>query len=139
MKTITALCFVTMAMLLFPQLATAQGFGEYGRAVGSIPRGPSAPGNSGGTGSGTVVDRGVGDLGGRNLPSRLVVAAKDAGLFPRQDEETQRTAHLQEGEKLLPLVQSEGRNHWYMVKTEAGLVGWVKSSDVKPEVKATTK
>ena len=137
MRNFGAVCFLNVTMLLMPQLAMAQAFGEYGRAVGSIPRGPSGAGGSGGTGSGTVGDQSVRDVGGRALPTRLIVTAKDAGLFPRQDEETLRTAQLAEGEKLVPLVQSEGRNHWYMVKTETGLIGWVKSTDVRPETKGT--
>jgi hypothetical protein len=42
-------------------------------------------------------------------------------------------AQLSEGEKLVPLLQSEGSIHWYMVKTEKGLTGWVKSTDVKKD------
>jgi hypothetical protein len=68
------------------------------------------------------------------LPARLVVAAKDAGLFPRQDEESERIVGLSEGESLVPLVQSEGGSQWFMVKTQKGLVGWIKSADVKQEV-----
>lgn len=130
-------CILSMAIVLMPRIVIGQAFGEYGRAVGSIPRGPSAPGGLGGSVPGTGADRNVGDLGGRALPARLIVVAKDVGLFPRQDDETERTAHLTQGQKLIPLVQSEGRNHWYMVRTETGLIGWVKSNDVKPEPKAT--
>jgi hypothetical protein len=66
------------------------------------------------------------------MPKRLV-AAKTTGLFPRQDEETETIAVLAEGDPLVPMVQSEGGSPWFMVKTAKGLVGWVKSSDVKQE------
>ena len=29
--------------------------------------------------------------------------------------------------------QSNGGNEWYMVKTQKGLVGWIKSADVRTE------
>jgi hypothetical protein len=135
MKKVATMYLISLTMLLASRDAFAQAFGEYGRAVGSIPRssvgaGPKAPGGGaqGGIGSG-----GVGDVGRRGLPARLVVAAKDAGLFPRQDEESERIVGLSEGESLVPMVQSEGGSQWFMVKTQKGLVGWVKSADVKQE------
>jgi hypothetical protein len=81
---------------------------------------------SGGTG-------GVGDIGGRGLPTRLVVASKSAGLYPRQDDEAEMLDRLSEGELLVPMVQSSGGNDWFMVKTQKGTVGWVKSTDVREE------
>ena len=115
--------------------AFGQAFGEYGRAVGSVPHGQGIAGGkapeNGARGGGS--GGGVGDLGGNAMPRRLVVSAKNAGLFPRQDEESDKIAQLSEGENLLPMVQSEGNNQWYMVKTERGLIGWVKSADVRQE------
>lgn len=112
-----------------------QGFGEYGRAVGSLPhgRGITGPGLSGGGSQRQGSSGGVGEISGRALPGRLVVAAKSASLFPRQDDESEKIAQLTEGEHLIPLVESEGSVRWYMVRTEKGLVGWVKSGDVKQE------
>lgn len=117
-------------------LAFAQAFGDYGRILGGIPNGqtlpvPRAPGGvtPGETGSG-----GVGDVGGRRLPTRLVVAAKSAGLYPRQDDEAGKIDQLSQGEPLVPMVQSSGGNDWYMVKTQRGVIGWVKSADVKEEI-----
>jgi hypothetical protein len=122
--------FVCSATLVF-----AQAFGEYGRTLGGIPHGQGvtgsrAPGGvtQGGTGSG-----GVGDVGGRALPTRLVVATKDAGLYPRQDDESERLGQLAQGEAIIPMVQSAGGNEWYMVKTQKGLIGWVKATDVREE------
>lgn len=114
----------------------AQAFGEYGRAVGSVPHGRgitgSGPSGRSGSGQGNIYG-GVGDLGGRSIPARLIVVRKDAGLFPRQDEESQKIAQLTEGEKLVPMLQTEGGGQWFMVKTEKGLVGWVKSNDVRSD------
>lgn len=133
MKHLVCAHLIGLAALLVSQSTFAQAFGEYGRAVGGIPRGGvSAPQGPGGTSSGSV-GGGVGDLGGKGLPTRLVVASKDASLFPRQDEESEKVASLREGENLTPLVQSEGASQWYMVKTQNGLVGWVKSTDVRQE------
>ena len=64
---------------------------------------------------------------------RLVVASPNADLFPRQDAESEKITQLSPGESLVLMVQSEGSNPWYMVKTQNGLVGWVKSVDVKQE------
>ena len=127
---------VILSMWVFPASIGAQGFGEYGRAVGSVPRGGpgitgsrSAAGITGGSSVG-----GVGDVGGRGLPTRLIVAAKEAALYPRQDEESEKVAQLAQGESLTPMVQSAGGSEWYMVKTQKGMIGWVKSTDVREDV-----
>jgi hypothetical protein len=124
-----------LSLSVIPAVAYGQAFGEYGRAVGSVPHGKGVTGSgpTGGGRHGNVSGGGVGHPGGRAMPVRLVVAAKSAGLFPRQDEESEKIAQLAEGEGLVPMVQSEGGKEWYMVKTQKGLVGWVKSSDVRPE------
>ena len=128
---------VTASLSLTPFLF-AQAFGEYGRAVGNVPHGQGITGGrtSGGGARGGVSGGGMGDIGGLALPVRLVVATKNAGLFPRQDEESERILQLAQGEGLVPMIQSEGGKVWYLVKTEQGIVGWVKSVDVK-EVKKT--
>ena len=125
--------FVFFVLLHVPSYVFAQGFGEYGRAVGSVPHGRGITGSAPyGSGSqGNVSGGGVGDVGGRAMPGLLIVAVKTAGLFPRQDDEAEKIALLEEGENLVPMVQSEGSNQWYMVKTQKGLVGWVKSADVR--------
>jgi hypothetical protein len=128
---------IVLVILHVPAVVFAQAFGEYGRAVGSVPHGQGITGGrtSGGVTQGGGTGGGLGDLGGRAMPVRLVVAAKNAGLFPRQDEESEKIAQLSEGENLVPMVQSEGSSPWYMVKTQKGLVGWVKSTDVRQEQK----
>jgi hypothetical protein len=67
------------------------------------------------------------------VPSRLIVAAKQALLFPRQDDEAEKIISLAQGEVLVTLLQPTGGNDWYMVKTQEGLIGWVKSSDVQEQ------
>lgn len=126
-----------LSLSVIPAVALAQAFGEYGRALGSIPhgRGTTGSGARGGVTQGNVGSGGVGDIGGRKLPARLVVTAKSAGLFPRQDEESEKIVQVAQGVTLVPMVQSEGGSDWYMVKTPKGLVGWIKSSDVRPEIK----
>jgi hypothetical protein len=124
-----------LCLCLLPTVVLAQGFFEYGRAVGSVPHGQGITGSkaTGGSvhGGGTV--GGIGDVGGRALPARLVVSAKTTGLYPRQDEETEKIEQLLEGDMLSPMVQIAGNNSWYMVKTSKGLVGWVKGADVREE------
>ena len=126
---------IIFVILHVPARVLGQAFGEYGRAVGSVPhgRGVTGSGPSSGLTRGNVGGGGVGDIGGRALPTRLVVAIKGAGLFLRQDEESEKIAQLSEGENLVPIVQSEGGSIWYMVKSQKGLVGWVKSTDVRQE------
>ena len=132
MKTllISAMFLVTQLFSVTPLFA--QAFGEYGRVVGGLPQGtgPRAPGNAPQAGSGTGE---IGNLGGKALPIRLVVATKDASLYPKQDDESEKLGELAQGESLVPMVQSSGGNDWYMVKTQKGLIGWVKSVDVKEE------
>ena len=122
--------------ILYPQNVMAQAFGEYGRAVGGVTQrqGGAVPDVGGvGQGTGKGGSQGIGDLGGRALPALLVVVTKEAVLFPRQDEESEKIRKLSEGETLVPMVQSAGANQWYMVKTQQGLIGWVKSTDVREQ------
>lgn len=118
---------------LIPTAVMAQGFGEYGRTLGGVTQQgrlkPSAPG---GFGSGGKSGR-VGDIGGHAVPSRLIVAGQQAVLFPRQDDQAEKITNLADGEILVPLLQTAGGNDWYMVKTQKGLIGWVKASDVQEQ------
>lgn len=137
MKRTIRIISVWLILSVIPAVVFAQGFGEYGRAVGSVPRGTGVTGTgpSGAGGQGGVAGGGVGDVGGRAMPVRLTVVGKAAGLFPRQDDESEKIALLSVGENLVPMIQSEGSSQWFMVKTQKGLVGWVKSVDVKQESK----
>jgi hypothetical protein len=119
---------------LAPAVVTAQGFGDYGRSLGGATQrqsGVSSDTLSGSPQGGKGISKGVGDLGSHAVPSRLVVASKEAVLYPRQDDEAEKMAILAQGEVLFPLIQSQGGNDWYMVKTSRGLIGWVKSADVR--------
>ena len=127
--------FAAAFVFLTAHSVFAQAFGEYGRTVGGMPQGgitaprPQGSGNQGGIGGG-----GVGDVGGRGLPTRLVVVVDTTGLYPRQDEETERLAQLMRGDLLVPMIMASGVDEWYMVKTQKGVVGWVKSGTVKEEL-----
>ena len=129
------LYLIWVSLLVVPAIVFAQAFGEYGRAVGSVPHGQGITGvkTPGGGTQGGATGGGVGDVGGRALATRLVVAAKGAGLYPRQDGEAEKIDQLSEGESLVPMVQAAGGSDWYMVKTQKGLVGWVKGADVREE------
>ena len=65
--------------------------------------------------------------------SQLVVAADEAGLYPRQDDESEKIGALSRGELLVPILQSKGGNEWFMVKAPSGKVGWIKAADVREE------
>jgi hypothetical protein len=135
MKQIVGTVSVTAILIFSATLVFAQAFGEYGRAVGSVPHGTGITGSRtpGGVTQGNAGTGGIGDVGGRALPIRLVVGTKDAGLYPRQDEESEKLFKLAQVETLIPMVQSAGGSEWYMVKTQKGLVGWVKATDVREE------
>jgi len=126
---------VGAALLALPAIASAQAFGEYGRAVGSIPHGQGITGGGkspGVGGQGGVSSGGIGEAHGHGLPLRLIVE-KSTGLYPRQDGEAEKIAQLAEGEALVPMVQAAGGSGWFMVKTQKGLVGWVMGIDVRAE------
>jgi hypothetical protein len=138
MRTLRPFLSAIAGVLLFPAITFAQAFGEYGRAVGSVPHGKSITGSkgSGGVSQGKApggATEGVAGVPSRALPSRLVVSTNDAGLYPRQDDESQKLDQLRQGEILTPMVQSAGGSEWFMVKTQKGIIGWVKSMDVRED------
>jgi hypothetical protein len=59
--------------------------------------------------------------------------SRQAALYPRQDDEAEKVTELSQGDTLTPMGQSNGGNEWYMVKTQKGLIGWIKSADVRAE------
>ena len=136
MKLKKALRFGWLFVFLVPTVVLAQAFGEYGRTLGGVTQ---RQGNATPNPFGRVPQNakggssGIGDLGGHSLPLRLVVASTDAALFPRQDDEAEKIERLSQGEILVPLVQTAGGSEWYMVKTQKGVIGWVKSSDVRTD------
>jgi len=102
MKSGFIIASIAVAQIVSASSVFAQAFGEYGRAVGSIPHGqgitggrPSGGVTQGGVSGGTVVESDV-----RRLPARLVVAVNDAGLFPSQDDQSEKLGQLNQGEFL---------------------------------------
>lgn len=132
MKNVTLPTILWLFIVLVPAVAYPQAFGEYGRVVSGLPQGvsPTAPGSAPPGGSGAGGESGA---SGKALPIRLVVAVKEAGLYPKQDDESELVARLTQGEALVPMVKSSGGNDWYMVRTQQGMVGWVRSTEVREE------
>ncbi len=97
---------IGLTLVVIPTDIFAQAFGEYGRAVGSVPHGQGITGGKtpGGVSQGGATGGGVGNVDGRALATRLVVAAKSAGLYPRQDGEAEKIDQLSEGESLVPVA-----------------------------------
>jgi hypothetical protein len=127
-----------LTLLLIPQMVFPQAMGEYGRTLGGVSqrRGnamPKASTASRQNTKGKAVLQGVGDSAHRPVPLSLVVVSKQAGLYSRQDDEAEKIDQLFEGDNLIPSVQSIGAGEWYMVKTSKGLVGWVKSTDIREQ------
>jgi hypothetical protein len=138
MHIMRALMFGLLMGFLAPGELLAQAFGEYGRVLGGVGQrqGTASPGLPGGrsqNGKSSNTSQGVRDVGGSPVPSRLVVASRQAVLYPRQDDEAEKIADLSQGDTLFPMGQSNSGNEWYIVKTQKGLIGWVRSSDVREE------
>jgi hypothetical protein len=63
-------------------------------------------------------------------PPGLTVRESGAALYARQELDSDKIATLKKGEILAPLAEAVDQHTWYMVKTQRGLVGWVRSADV---------
>lgn len=132
--------FILMLPLLFlsPKIF-AQAVTEYGKVVGGVGRrqgnvNPKASRASKQAGKDKGVVQGMADVAPVRLPSALTVESKDAALYHRHDEFSDKLADVSQGERLIPVAETTaGNTHWYMVKTQTGLVGWVKSTDIKKE------
>jgi predicted aspartyl protease len=62
----------------------------------------------------------------------LSVSAPGAYLYDSQEESSAIITNLEPQETLIPLANIAGRaQSWYLVKTQKGVSGWVKSSDVQ--------
>lgn len=64
-------------------------------------------------------------------PPTLTVSAAGAYLYARPEDQADIVARVEQGEALTPIGQAIGRGTWYMVATQKGAVGWIRSSDVK--------
>jgi hypothetical protein len=63
-------------------------------------------------------------------PPGLTVRESGATLYARQEADSDKIATLQKGDMLALLAEAVGQQTWYMVKTQNGLIGWVRSVDV---------
>jgi hypothetical protein len=136
MKKKSGAVFVFLFLLL-PQVGFGQGFGEYGKLLGGLGQknGGGVPkGVTPGTevrGSAKHRSPDAGELRRNLMPPALIVESNEAVLYTRSEEWADKVTQLSRGEKLIPMVQAAGASAvWYMVKTETGAIGWVKSSEV---------
>jgi hypothetical protein len=122
-----ALAFVWTA----PQKTSAQSAIEYGKQAGSIKR-PAAAKASASRGKTGKSNQGSEAVASEfvPLPGSLSVKGAEAVLRARQDENSETLEKMQKGEPLVPMAQSAGFEKWYMVKSQKGLVGWIKAADV---------
>jgi hypothetical protein len=65
-----------------------------------------------------------------DAPFSLTVRNSGVHLYSRQEVDSHRLAPLQKGETLVALAEAVGNETWYMVKTQGGLLGWVRGADV---------
>ncbi len=66
----------------------------------------------------------------KNTPI-LSVKGRETYLYARQEKHSEKVIKLEKGERLIPFASALGRNErWYMVKTQNGVLGWVRSSDM---------
>ncbi|HXV79950.1 MAG TPA: SH3 domain-containing protein [Candidatus Binatia bacterium] len=63
-------------------------------------------------------------------PLGLIVRESGISLYSRQELDSDKIATLQKGAVLTPLAEAIGQQTWYMVKTQDGLFGWVRATDV---------
>ena len=127
------------SLVLASTAVFSQSIGEYSRAIGTVTskKGTTVPGSGksiapSGKNAKSIV-QGVGGTEIRSIPSSVTVRFKEASLYARSDELSDKKP-LAMGDKLTPMREAVGVNAlWYMVKTEAGMVGWVKSSDVETD------
>ena len=62
----------------------------------------------------------------------LSVKGSEVYLYAYPEERSEVVTKLAKGEDLIPVAGALGRDErWYMVKTQKGALGWVKSSDVQ--------
>jgi clan AA aspartic protease (TIGR02281 family) len=59
------------------------------------------------------------------------VAKPGVKLYARQEEQSEVVAEIGPGEKLSPLAATSAKDPWYLVKTEKGVLGWIKASDIQ--------
>ncbi len=130
---------LVVSFLLVSQAVWAQGFGEYGRLLGGLgQKNSGAPKGvtPGPEDRGSVKQRSFDSSGvSSTMPAALSVESDEAVLYARSEDWADKMMQLPRGEKLVPMVQATAATAlWYMVKTQTGAIGWVKSSDVAPVI-----
>lgn len=66
------------------------------------------------------------------LPSSLRAIAEGGLVRERQDGQSGTLAKLAPGEEIVPLGKVSGAGEfWYMVKTQGGVLGWVRGSELE--------
>ncbi|MGH7833316.1 MAG: hypothetical protein ACREQK_06710 [Candidatus Binatia bacterium] len=131
-KLVVANLFALAFVWTGPQKASAQSTIEYGKQAGGI-KSPAV----GKASAKTRGKTGKANQGGEAepaefvpLPGSLSVKGEQAILRARQDENSETLEKMEKGEKLVPMAQSAGFEKWYMVKSQKGMVGWIKAGDV---------
>jgi hypothetical protein len=66
---------------------------------------------------------------GESTPA-MTVGERGAALYARQDTHSAPIAKLPGGEPLFIIAEAVGTETWYMVRTNQGVIGWVRSADV---------
>lgn len=65
------------------------------------------------------------------LATALIVKSPAVALHGQPDAESQLIMRLDRGDQLAPVAKaSSGAESWYMVKTRAGAVGWIRATEV---------
>jgi hypothetical protein len=64
------------------------------------------------------------------IATAVTVRESGAPLYSRHELDSDKIAVLRKGEPLTVLAEVVGRQSWYMVKTQRGLVGWMRAIDV---------
>lgn len=138
-KSFLAGALVSVFLLLTQHKVNGQTITEYGKQMGGTQRGlPTTKQNpftmpSGGKKGGqptetqTQFDAPPADT----IPSTLTVKRSMAYLYAQQDDQSPAINKLDQGEKLIPVGKAYGGGEtWYMVRTQKGALGWVRSSDI---------
>lgn len=60
----------------------------------------------------------------------MTVGESGAPLYSRQDSHSAPIAELPKGEPLFTIAEAVGTETWYMVRTNQGVIGWVRAADV---------
>jgi predicted aspartyl protease len=73
-----------------------------------------------------------------NLPGPVDNTSAGLQIYGTPEENAQAIGILGKGESMIPLAETRGSGglRWYLIKTKAGLVGWIKQDDGEQSRKA---